>query len=456
MRSTVVVFLGIVVLTAFAALIALPPSIHLDRTFFGHHIDQTWNKPTRTWQVGQSTLSLNPPLRFGLDIQGGVQLTLDAKMAELPQAERLQALESAKEVIRRRVDMYGLAEPVVQSAKQGENYRILVELAGLQEASSALELLGSTAQLDFRLQSTEAAKLESSGSASLLDFLGQFQPTGITGKMLKRATTQFDPQTGQPMVSLEFNEEGTKLFAEVTKQNQGHTLGIFLDEFPVSLPQIGAVIPDGRAVISGQFTLPQAKQLTIQLNAGALPVPVTVVEQRTIGASLGEQAVNASVIAGLVGLGCVALFMIGNYGYKGVLASISLILYGIYSVAMYKLLGVVVTLPGIAGLLLTVGMAVDANILIFERMKEELRKGTPAAKAMELGFGRAWNSIKDANTVTLFVSIVLVNPLDLPWLNTSGLVRGFGMTLGIGVLMSLFTSVVVTRTLMRLFMKESA
>jgi len=253
---------------------------------------------------------------------------------------------------------------------------------------------------------------------------------------------------------MEFNAEGTQKFAEVTKANTGRVLAIFLDGFPVSLPRIGDPILDGRAVISGQFTLEEAKELNIQLNAGALPVPIQVIEQHNIGASLGQEAVDKSIRAGVIGIICVIAFMILYYGWKGVLASISLIVYAVFTIAIYKLFNITLTLPGIAGLLLTIGMAVDSNILIFERMKEELRVGQPFDRAMELGFGRAWDSIKDANVTTIFTALVLINPLDLSFLNTSGLVRGFGITLLIGVLTSLFTGLVVTRTLMRLFLSD--
>jgi protein-export membrane protein SecD len=184
-----------------------------------------------------------------------------------------------------------------------------------------------------------------------------------------------------------------------------------------------------------------------------LPVPIEVIEQRTIGASLGRASVAASVRAGVIGIGLVMLFMILYYGMKGFLSSLALLVYAILTVAVYKVIGITVTLPGIAGLLLSIGMAVDANILIFERMKEELRLGKPFDRSLELGFGRAWDSIKDANLATIVTALVLVNPLDFSFLNTSGLVRGFGLTLLIGVLISLFTGVVVTRTLLRLFLK---
>jgi len=218
-------------------------------------------------------------------------------------------------------------------------------------------------------------------------------------------------------------------------------------------PNISQPILNGQAVINGGFTLEDAKQLSIQLNAGALPVPIHVLEQRTIGASLGSESVRDSLRAGLIGIAGVMLFMALYYGWKGILADVALCIYALLTVAVYKLFGVTVTVPGLAGLLLSVGMAVDANILIFERMKEELRMGRPFNRAMELGFGRAWDSIKDANLATILTALILINPMNLTFLNTSGMVRGFGVTLLVGVALGLFTGVFVTRTLLRMFLK---
>ena len=219
-------------------------------------------------------------------------------------------------------------------------------------------------------------------------------------------------------------------------------------------PVIQSSILTGQATITGGFAIEEAQQLSVQLNAGALPVPISVLELRTLGASLGEESVTKSIQAGVIGIGLVMLFMIMYYGMQGFVASVALVIYAIFTLALYKIIGITLTLPGIAGLILSIGMAVDANILIFERMKEELRKGKPFAHAMELGFGKAWDSIKDANIITIFTSLVLINPMEFSFLNTSGLVRGFGITLLIGVLLGLFTGVVVTRTLMRLFITE--
>jgi preprotein translocase subunit SecD len=440
--KTLRVFFLIIFLTVIAVLIALPSELPIGQF--------TVRRPSLHFPLFGREITNDLPLKEGLDIQGGMQLILQADMTKIPESDRETALESAKEIIQRRVDLYGVSEPVIQTIHNGSDYRISVDLAGVNDPNQAIQLIGTTAELDFRLQ---IASPSAEATVSAVAFLSQFQPTGLTGRDLKRAAVQFDQQTGKPVVAMEFNEEGKQKFAKITEQNIGRVLAIFLDQFPVTAPTINSAIYDGQAIITGQFTVEEAKQLGIQLNAGALPVPIQIIQQQTIGATLGQQSVQESVRAGLIGLALIIIFMIAYYGWKGFLASLSLIVYAFFTVAVYKLLGVTLTLPGIAGLLLTIGMAVDANILIFERMKEELRSGRSFQQAMELGFGRAWNSIKDANLTTIFVSLILINPLDFPFLNTSGMVRGFGLTLLIGVLISLFTGMIVTKTLMRLFLR---
>jgi preprotein translocase subunit SecD len=453
------VFFLIVVVTLVAGWIALPSKWSLNTQVVGKPLKLHFQKPDLPLYFAGRAVTLNYPFKQGLDIQGGVQVVLRADMTGIPEADRRTALDSAKEVIQRRVDLFGVSEPLVQTAQAGNEYRIIVELAGIQDPSQAMQLIGTTAKLDFKLLNATAAAQSASISAKAasssagLNVLDQFVSTGLGGQQLKRAVVEFEPKTGQPQVSLQFNDQGKKLFGEITQKHVGEKLGIFLDEFPVALPTVSTPILDGQAVLSGGFTVEQAKQLAIQLNAGALPVPIEILEQRNIGASLGEDAVRKSLIAGVVGIGLVMLFMILSYGFKGVLASVSLLMYAVLTMAVYKTLGVTLTLPGMAGLLLSIGMAVDGNILIFERMKEEMLAGRPMTQAMELGFVRAWNSIKDANVMTLFTALVLINPLDFSFLNSTGIVRGFGITLFVGVLMSLFTGIVVSRTLMRLFLK---
>lgn len=444
-------FLFICALSVIASLIALPKEWPIDVTVAGRRFTTTIRGPQPYLKLGNWEWQPSWNLKQGLDIQGGMQVVLQADMSKIDPADRGDALTSAREILKRRVDLFGIAEPVVQTAQQGEDYRILVELPGVQNPDQALQLIGTTAELDFRLPASQAAVASDSATA----WIEGFRTTGLTGQNLKRAQVQFDPQSGEPVIGLEFDAVGRDLFGQLTTDHTGEMLAIFIDGFPIAMPTINTPILDGRAVMTGQFSLSEAQQLAIQLNAGALPVPITVLEQRNLGASLGFESVKASLQAGLLGIGLVMVFMIAIYGWQGFLACMALVVYALLTIATYKILGITLTLPGLAGLLLSIGMAVDSNILVFERLKEELRRGRAFSQAMQLGFGRAWDSIKDANVATLLTASILVNPLDWPFLNTSGLVRGFGITLLIGVVISLFTGLVVTRTLMRLFLKGS-
>jgi len=399
-------------------------------------------RPQIDWRLGKNRFVRDLEIKKGIDLAGGAQIVFQADMAGVTEADRDDALQSAAENIRRRIDLFGLSESVVQTSKLAQEYRLLVELPGVEDVGQAIELIGQTAQLDFRVLPAEATM-----AASLEDY----QSTGLTGKDLARSQVQFDPNTGQPMVGLKFSDEGAQKFGEITKNNVGKPVAIFLDELPVTMPLVREEILTGEAVISGEFDIEIAKQLSVQLNAGALPVPVKVLQQRQIGATLGDQSVQKSIQAGLIGLLMVILFMAVYYGRLGLLADIGLIIYGLLTLALYKLIPVTLTLPGIAGFLLSVGMAVDSNILIFERMKDEQRLGKSRQVAMELGFGRAWDSIRDANVCTLIICFILLNPFGWSFLNTSGIVRGFAFTLSLGVFLSLFTGIVVSRTLLRVF-----
>jgi preprotein translocase subunit SecD len=387
------------------------------------------------------------PLRLGLDLSGGIHLTLEADMEEIDLSEREIALEAARNVIERRVNLYGFTEPLIQSAKIGKSYRIVVELAQVRDVEEAVQLLGQTAKLEFREFKEEIAT-----PSATFPTLANTSSTGVTGRDLRRAQLDFDPNTGKPVVAFELTSEGGKKFEEVTSRLIGKPLAIFLDVLPISWPIVQDVIVD-KGTITGQFTTGQAKNLALQLSAGALPVPVKVVEKRTVGATLGRASIEKSVRAGSVGLLVVAGFMVAYYGSLGLLADLALIIYGLLSLAIFKLIPLTLTLPGVAGFLLSIGMAVDSNILIFERIKEEIRAGKGATSAVELGFGRAWDSIRDANICTIITCFVLFNPLNFSFLNTSGMIRGFAATLFIGIIVSLFTGVVVTKTLLRTFVR---
>ncbi len=380
------------------------------------------------------------PLKLGLDLQGGVQLVLQSQMDKIDSANKDTALASAREVIEKRVNLFGVSEAIVQTSKVGEERRILVELPGLKDASSAADLVGKTAQLEFREQLATSS--------------AQYQSTGLTGADLKSAQVTFgQSQSGAtgPQVVIEFTLEGAKKFADITKKNVGKPLAIFLDDQLVSAPTVNEEIIGGNAVISGQFTTEEAKNLNIQLNAGALPVPIKILEQRIIGPTLGQESVQKSFTAGAIGLAIVTLYMALYYGIWGVVADTALVIYAILILAIFKtglfiLPPITLTLAGIAGFILSIGMAVDANILIFERMKEEIRWGKSKTIALELGFNRAWNAILASNVSSLMTAIIL-------YAFGTGVVRGFAITLAIGVLVSMFTAIFVTRNLMKLIIR---
>ncbi len=394
------------------------------------------------------------PLKLGLDLQGGTHLILNTDMNQIDPADRQDALNSVKEIIARRVDLYGVSEPVIQTSQVGDTYRIIVELPGIKDVNEAVSLVGQTAQLDFRASRAAPAEEQTATQSALI-----FVPTDLTGKDLHKAGVSFSQQgkeAGKAVVDLEFTPEGAKKFASLTQANVGKPIAIFLDNQPLTAPIVNEPILDGRAVISGNFTTEEATQLSIQLNAGALPVPVKIIAQKNVSATLGADSIAQSVKAGAVGLLAVSLFMIILYRVNGLIAVVGLTIYGLITLALYRLIPVTLTLPGIAGFILSMGMAVDSNILIFERLKEELRQGRHYAVALELAFGRAWDAIKDANVTTIVVSFILINPLNWSFLNSSGMVRGFAITLLLGVLTSLFTGIIVTRTLMRTFLKDKS
>ncbi len=387
--------------------------------------------------------------KLGLDLKGGSHLVFKADVSKVKPEDVSDALLSARDIIEKRVNYFGVSEPVVQTSKSNGENRISVDLPGIENVSQAVGLIGQTAQLHF-LEEDAAQKYAS--TASLLERLSK--DTGLNGTDIKKSTVVFDPETGKPQVSLQFTQNGAKLFEEITARNIGKPVGIFLDYYPISAPVVQQKISEGNAVITGSFTVEEAKQLAISINSGALPLPIQLIEQRNIGPSLGAEDVQKSVIAGGVGLAMVCLFMIVYYGRLGLIATVALSLYGMLSFAMFRAIPVVLTLPGIAGFILSIGMAVDSNILIFERIKEEQRKGKDLKTSIRLGFTRALDAIKDANVTTLLVSFILFNPLNWSFLPQFGMVRGFALTLGIGVATSLFTGVVITQRLIQTFYKH--
>lgn len=604
------------------------------------------------------------PFHLGLDLQGGTHLVYDADVSEIPYKDKDEAVEGVRDVIERRVNALGVAEPLVQTTKSGERWRVIVELAGIKNVSEAIEMIGETPLLEFKEENTEPPRelteeekkqmqeynesqknraenilnqaldnpgnfnrmafnfsedgesrsqggslgyiLSASRYADLADWAekkglraGQVAPeifendqgynilkvddtrqskrvwvshllichqeaencdndlneqearvraeeikleatpenfselvrkystepgaeqtagdlgwfgsgqmvsqfeeaafdleegaisdpvktkfgyhliykhdeesvteyamsrillkkktksdiipppdewklTDLTGANLERANVEFDPNTNEPRVSLEFDDEGKEFFADITTRNVGKPVAIFLDGSPISIPVVNEPITTGSAVITGDFNIKEAKLLAQRLNAGALPVPITLLSQQTVGPALGAESVHRSLYAGMIGLLLVALFMIIYYRLPGLLSVISLSIYGILILALFKLIPVTLTLSGIAGFILSIGMAVDANVLIFERLKEELRLGKSLTSSVEEGYKRAWPSIRDGNISTLLTCFILA------WFGTS-MIKGFAITLGIGILVSMFTALVITRLFLKLF-----
>lgn len=529
-----------------------------------------------TLPKGPNWIRKEVKLHFGLDLAGGAHLVYQADVGQIPAGDRDSAVESTRDVIERRVNAFGIGEPVVQLNRGANSYRIIVELPGVTDIKDAIQRIGDTPVLKFKEQSSptpltdeekkererfnEAQKKkakevlnelknatdkqfsekasavsEDTGTKNKggdLDFVqkGQFVPefdeqvfeklkdneisvepvetvfgyhlirriesrckntkinkpvscdelkkdgkdnpdvafevrarhilftkqslngkppgelwqnTKLSGEQLKRARVEFDRQTGSPIVALEFNGEGAKLFEDITGRNVNKQVAIFLDGQIISAPRVNQKITGGNAVITGSFTVAEAQDLAKRLNAGALPVPITLISQQQVGATLGQDSLQRSFLAGVLGMILVVLFMVLYYRLPGVVASIALLIYTGIIIAIFKLMPVVLTLSGIAGFIMSVGMAVDANVLIFERMKEELRSGKTLQAAIDEGFARAWLSIRDSNISTLLSAFILI------WLGES-LIKGFGITLAIGVLVSMFSAITITRVLLKL------
>ncbi|MBI2676393.1 MAG: protein translocase subunit SecD [Candidatus Yanofskybacteria bacterium] len=389
----------------------------------------------------------NIPFRLGLDLLGGTHLVYKADVSNLVAGQSsADAMEGVRDVIERRVNIFGVAEPLVQV--EGED-RLVVELAGIKDISEAIRLIGETPFLQFKEERPEAetnAILEAQKKGDKLDQDPYFIDTSLTGKYLNGARVVFGGGASQlsgAEVSLELNEEGGKIFKELTEKNLNKRLAIYLDGVPISAPTVQSVIPDGKAVISGNFNISEAKELVTRLNAGALPVPVSLISQQSVGASLGRESLVKSLKAGIIGLILVAVFMVLFYRLPGLVSVAALLVYAIFVLTFYKLIPVTLTLAGIAGFILSLGMAVDANVLIFARTREELRQGKSLNSSFSEGFRRAWLSIRDSHVTTLIGAIIL-------YLFTTSIVKGFALTLGIGVAMSLFSAIFVTKSFLAL------
>ncbi|EKE25546.1 MAG: SecD/SecF/SecDF export membrane protein:SecD export membrane protein [uncultured bacterium] len=493
-------------------------------------------------------------VNLGLDLQGGSHLEYRADVANIESSKVPEALAGVQDVIERRVNAFGVGEPVVYTTKSGDENRVVVEIPGVKDIEQAKAQIKGTPLLEFKeegidpqvqqmldsqnSQSKEKAQqlldqvkkggnfeelakensqdpgskekggdldfvkkgafvpefdevlfnknlkpgevypelvesdfgwhiikfIESKGEGDdkevrsqhiLLSKVNldqypqlQYKSTGLTGKNLKSASVVFQSQgLSEPQISLQFDAEGTKLFSELTKANLGKSIAILLDGEIISAPTVQSEITNGEAVITGKFTLPEAKDLVQKLNTGALPVPLTLVSQQSVEASLGQDSLNKSIIAGAIGLAAVVVFMLLFYRFLGLVASLALLIYTALMITIFKFTGITLTLSGIAGFVLSIGMAVDANILIFERTKEEIKNGRSIANSLDEGFKRAWTSIRDGNVSSLLTAAIL-------YLMGTGFVKGFAAALFIGVVVSMFTAVVITRTMLKFIISD--
>jgi protein-export membrane protein SecD len=381
------------------------------------------------------------PYSLGLDISGGTLLVYQADLNDIKPADYNSAMTGLKDVIERRVNYSGVKEPRVEINKAGDNWRLIVSLAGIKDIKEAIKMIGETPYLEFKeIRTEEETKtiLDAQKKEEQIDIDPYFKSTSLTGKYLERADLGFDQNTSLPVVNLQFNSEGTKIFTELTKNNVNKPLAIYLDGIPISAPTVREEISSGKAQISGNFTLSEAKQLVARLNQGALPVPITLISQQTVGSILGEESLMKILKAGTIGLIAVIIFMIIFYRFPGLIASLSLIIYVVISLSIFKAIPITLTLAGITGFILSIGMTVDANILIFEYAKEEKKLGKTIGPALEEGSLKSWPAIRDSNISTIISAIIL-------YYFTSSMIRGFALTLAIGVGIGLLTAIFITK-----------
>lgn len=446
-------FWFIIALTIVGIVLSVP-TITVDREIGGRHIDK----------VGGPDIDLRPlgipfekevKIHLGLDLSGGTQLTLEADMNAIPEQERVEALDGVVEVLERRIDTFGVSEPRIQKSVNTATgtYRVIAELPGVQDIEEAKKLIGTTAKLEFK--EVEYPTPETNAEGTPVAYPSPvYKDTDITGADLKAArfalnNDQTSMLSSPYVVQMEFNSEGAKKFGELTGRLaiNKEPLAIFLDGELITDPP---PVVQSKITDSGVITMSdeqRAKQLAIQLKAGALPAPVTIVDERHISATLGQDALYKSFIAGIIGIIMVVLFMLFYYRWSGFVAVLALGVYVVFTISLFKLIPITLTLAGIAGFILSVAVAVDANVLIFERMKEELHSGKATKIAVNLGFNRAWTSIRDSNAATLITCFILY------WFG-SGVIKGFAVALALGVLVSLFTAITVTREFLHIFLES--
>ncbi len=381
--------------------------------------------------------------KLGLDLSGGTHLVYSADTSKVPATEVPDALASLREVIERRVNAFGVGEPVVQTqqggALGGGEHRLVVELPGVTDVDEAVKMIGETPLLEFKLVK-EGMENSLVGPDSLPN-PEAFEDTGLTGALLTRAALEFGNglTLAEPVVRVDFNSEGAQIFSDLTKNNIGRFIAIFLDGTLISAPVVQEHINSGTAIIQGNFTAEGAKELVRNLNLGALPVPITLQSTQTIGATLGDEAIEAGLVSGIIGFIALSIFMILWYRLPGVVAVLSLVIYVIFMLVLFKFIPVVLTAAGIAAFILSVGLAVDANVLIAERLKEELAEGKKAEAAIREGFKRAWLAIRDSNITHIIAAVILF------WFGTS-IIKGFALVFGFGVIVSMLSAITISRT----------
>ena len=408
------------------------------------------------------------PFQLGLDLKGGVELLYKADLSKIEKKDWAQAMDGLKEVIENRINIFGVREAEIETIATKEGYRLSVKIPGIKDPEAAIREIGKTPYLEFKEERTKEEReriikenvkevpedLDVNtlcfNKDFILSFILQFgkdpcfKSTQLTGRFLKRAQLAFDQNTGEPVVTLEFNKEGSKIFEDLTQKNVGKILAIYIDNVLISAPRVQEKITGGRARITGKFTVKEAKELANNLNAGALPVPIELISQKTVGATLGMLSLQKSLKAGIIGFLAVIVFLIIFYRFPGFLASLALLIYVAIILFLFKTIPVTLTLAGIGGFILSIGMAVDANILIFARMKEEKKQGKMFLEVVKEGFSRAWPSIRDSNLTTLLIALILFTI-------GSSFVKGFATTLSIGILVSMFSAIFVTRSFLLSF-----
>ena len=449
-KKKVYIFLiSVLVLVFFAGTLSFPNYFNRGVDFFNGKFNL--NLPY-FWQI---------PFKLGLDLQGGTHLIYEADLSNIEKGEYSSAMAGLRDIIERRVNLFGVQEPVVQTQESSGHYRLIVDLAGIKDPAKAIKMIGQTPFLEFKEErpkeetqkildkrkevkgkSPDEIKKIKDWQIALKD--PYFKKTPLTGQYLKKARMGFDPNTGNPMILLQYDSEGAKIFKDLTAENVGKILAIYIDGKAISTPRIQEEISGGKAQITGDFTVDSAKKLVRDLNSGALPVPIKLISQQSIGPSLGAISLSKSLKAGIWGLLAVILFMIIFYRFPGFLASLSLTIYVVLILSLFKVLHITLTLAGIGGFILSIGMAVDANVLIFSRMHEEFKKRNDFRVSLEEGFRRSWPSIRDGNATTLIIALILF------WFGTS-FIKGFALILSIGILVSIFSAVFITQNFLRVF-----